>query len=398
MSNPRETMSLRRSAALSLALTALAASASCEFEDPNAPPPPDECVKKSKGPAEAGLWAIVDGPPACSTTNPARPEGDDTLIYYSGGGWNAESAHCRALDIFLGATPITDPDLDMDGKPDVTIERNFEVPLDAIGYCLINEGTPSEITAYSTCGIQSAGQGACEQTLVQAPKANDITAQWFNCPGGPLCAPQSDDGCLAEAGDGKSYAAFVDDPDFFCAGTKQEGTLSDAEDTLMVMTGTRFKASSALCVAAGPYNKTGVPTYGVGPLSRLAVRDMATNLPVLDPAKNPVPNGIADGYCLFNKGLAEEFVLYSMCSGLAPVEPVDAGPVADGGTPAKPVTPPVVLTRKERCAGFKEEMTADGGTTRTSVWGTKVPSPRAGEWVDCPGGPLCNLPLKMVPP
>jgi len=379
----------------SLALTSLAISA-CGFEDPNAPPPPDKCVKQYKGPGEAGLWAIVDGPPSCASTNPARPEGDDTLIYFSGGGWNTEAAHCRAIDIFLGATPIGDPDLNMDGKPDVTIEKNFEIPLDAIGYCLINAGTPSEITAYSTCGIQSAGQGACEQTLPKTPGA-DITAKWFNCPGGPSCAPKSDDACLAEAGDGKGYAAYVDDPDFFCTGTKREGTLSDAQDTIMVMTGTRFKLSSALCVAAGPYNLLGVPTYGVGPMSRLATRDMKTNLPVLNPTKDPVPNGVTDGYCLFNKGLAEEFALYETCSGLAPVEPVDAGPAPDGGM--KPATPmaPAVLTRQERCAGYREVPAGDGGVKRTSVWANKIPTPRAGEWVKCPGGPLCDLPVTPAP-
>ncbi len=387
-------MSLGRTALLSLALTSLAIGG-CLFEDPNAPPPPDKCVTENAGPREANLWAMVDGPPACASTNPARPEGDDTLIYYSGGAWNTKAAHCRAIDIFLGVTPISDPDLDGDMVPDVTVEKGFTIPLDAIGYCLVNAGTPSELTVYSTCGIQSAGLGACEQTL-PTTKEGRITADWFNCPGGSRCAPKSTDGCLAEAGDGKAYAAYVDDPDFFCTGTPREDMLTDAEDTILVVTGTRYKLSSALCLATGPYNSLGIATYGIGPISRIAHRDEKTNLPVLNPAKDPVPNGMTDGYCLFNKGLAEEFALYEMCSGLAPVEPVDAGPAGDGGmTPAKPTT--AVLTRQERCAGYREVPASDGGVRQMSVWGNKIPSPRQGEWVTCPDGPLCALPLTPAP-
>jgi len=395
MSNLRERMSRVRVSPYSLFFSLSAAClalSGCTFVDPNEPPPPDACVKQFKGAPESRLWAIVDGPPACSTTNPARPEGDDTLIHYTGGAWNADAALCRALDIFLGATPITDPDINpMDGIPDVTIERNFEVPLDAIGYCIVNKGTASEMVIYSTCGIQSAGLGACEQTLVGAPKADNITAEWFNCPGGPACAPKSDDACLQEAGDGKGYAGYVDDPDFFCTGTDREGELTDAQDSMLVVTGTRYKRASAICVGSSPYDSKAGQAFGMGPLSRLSTRDMATGLPVLDPARNPVPNGQAKGYCLFNKGLAEEYVLYSLCDGLEPADPSDTDA---GATAGKPDVKPEVDTPAERCPGYKSVQDGDAGTKQVSVWGVKVPSPRAGIWFDCPGGEFCNLPTK----
>lgn len=375
-------MSLFRRTSSSCLVLALFAHTGCAFDDPNAPPPPDECVKKYKGPAEARLWAIVDGPPSCATTNPARPEGDDTIVHFTGGRWNAEAAHCRAIDVFLGAVEVGDPRNEA-GVPQIEIQRNFEIPLDAIGYCIVNKGTPSEIVAYSTCGYQSAGEGACEETLVNTPGA-EITAEWFNCPGGDACAPASEDACLAEAGDGKAYAAYVDDPDFFCTGTPNEGKLSDAQDTIMVITGTRYKQSSAICLAASTYDSKAGLAFGVGPMARLGTRD-ANNVPVLDPTRNhPIPNGLTDGYCLFNKGLAEEFVLYSMCSGKAPVE------ATDGGMPTE--SPTANLTRQQRCAGTMQ-VAGDGGTKEESVWGNRVPSPRKGEWVACPGGPLCNLPL-----
>ncbi len=363
----------------------------CTFEDPNAPPPPDICLAKSKRSGQHGLWAMVDGPPSCATTNPTRPEGDDTLIHYTGSGWDELSAHCRARDIFLGAVAINDPDLDGDDLPEVTVERDFARPLDAIGYCLINARTPSELTVYSTCGEQSAGQAACEELLPRQSHA-EITTTWFNCPGGSACAPASHDACLARAGDGRAYAAFVDDPDFYCAGTPHEPILTDAQDSLLIITGTRYNQSSAICTATSVYDSKAGLAFGIGPMSRISTRD-ADHVPILDPARHPVPNGLADGYCLFNQGLAEEFVLYSLCSGLAPVSAVDGGVPPDGGGMAAPPTK-TVLSRQERCAGYREKTLPDGGVKTVSAWGDKVSAPRHGEWVTCPGGPLCTLPLK----
>ncbi len=366
-----------------VALLVLRLGSGCTFVDPNAPPPPDKCVQTHGGPSESGLWAIVDGPPSCASTNVARPEGDDTLVHFTGGKWNADAAHCRAIDIFLGAVEIGDPKNDA-GVHIVEIQRNFQIPLDAIGYCIVNKGTPSELIAYSTCGIQSAGEGACEETLTNTPGAN-ITAEWVNCPGGEACAPSSDDVCLAEAGDGKAYAAYVDDPDFFCEGTPNAGKLTDAQDTIMVITGTRYKQTSAICIATSAYDSTGGLAFGVGPMARIGTRD-AKMIPVLDPARNqPIPNGLTDGYCIFHKGKAEEFLLYSMCNGKAkPVMLPDGGVVEPSGV--------ATLTRQQRCAGTVRVM-GDGGLTDMSVWMGKVNAPRQGEWVACPGGPLCNLPI-----
>jgi hypothetical protein len=388
-------MSVSRTALKSLAAW-IVLQAGCTFEDPNAPPPPDDCIKRYPGTPEKELWTGIDGPAACAGTNPARSDviDGDTIVHFTGSGWNEQSAHCRGIDLFLGATPVMNLDNDLDGVPDVVIKRNAEVPLDAIGYCLVNGGTPSEQVEYSVCGLQTAGKGACEQTLVQQGNA-EITAEWFNCPGAEFCAPASEDACLKEAGDGRVYAAYVDDPDFFCEGTPNAGSLTDVQDTLLVITGTRYKQSSAICIATSTYDSKAGLAFGIGSMSRISQRVMdgtrEPQLPVLDPERHPVPNGKADGYCLFNEGTAEEFVLYSMCNGQPETDP-DAEPL-DGGAPA-PFEPTFDLTRKERCIGATLQMQDDGTSKEVSLWGVKVPSPRKGKWFDCPGSELCNLPTK----
>ncbi len=375
-------MSFVRPATFAVTLGLLVATG-CAFDDPNAPPPPDLCVTKFSGPGEKKLWAIVDGPAGCAATNPARPEGHDTLVHFTGRAWNADAAHCRAIDLFLGAIEVGGVKNDA-GIPLIEVQRNFDVPLDALGYCIVNKGTASELVAYSTCGEQSAGETACESVLVKLASV-EITAEWFNCPGGPACAPTSDDACLREAGNGLAYAAYVDDPDLYCEATPQSDKLSDAQDSLLVTTGTRFKRASAICLATSPYDSAAGLAFGAGPMSVIGKRD-ENKLPVLDATRShPIPNGLTDGYCLFNKGLAEEFVLYSLCNGKAP--PLET----DAGTPA--VSPTADLTRQERCMGTFSVPGPDGGVMEASVWGGRVPSPRKGEWVACPGGPLCALPL-----
>jgi hypothetical protein len=183
----------------------------------------------------------------------------------------------------------------------------------------------------------------------------------------------------------RAYAAYVDDPDFFCEGTPNASTLNDGQDTLMVITGTRYKQASAICMATSAYDSRGGLAFGVGPMARIGTRD-ANNLPVLDPARNhPIPNGLTDGYCIFNKGSAEEFLLYSMCNGKAPVVETDGGTARE--------SPTANLTRQQRCAGTVQTTLADGGVKEESVWANRVAAPRKGEWVACPGGPLCNLPV-----
>ncbi len=384
-------MALRRFGWALVVLSAAGVS-DCAFEDPNAPPPLDRCIAERPGAPELGLWAAIDGPPSCPATNPARINAidGDTIVHFTGSAWTREAAHCRSLDLYFGVAKVTNPDLDMDGVPDIEIRGDAEIPLDAIGYCLVNGGTPSEQVEYSVCGIPSAGQSACEETLVRQDEAK-ITAEWFNCPGGPRCAPTEHDVCLREVGDGRAYATYVDDPDFFCAGTALESMLDDDQDTLLVVTGTRFKQSSALCIAASAYDSQAGLSFGLGPISRIAQRvvDDAREppRPILDPTRHPVPNGLADGYCIFNEGTASEFVFYSLCNG-QPSGETDDG---DAGAPA--FEPAYALTRQERCIGTRMVTDEDGERVEMSLWGGRVPKPRKGTWVDCPGGELCSLPL-----
>lgn len=301
----------------------------------------DPCLN-SDGPPLPNLWTIVDGPASCTATNPARPEGDDTILQFTGSAWSEESALCRAQDAFWGATVI---------QNEPTLEQGFVVPEDAIGYCIINEQTEAEVVMYSTCGIQSAAQAACEQTLPSM--VPELTARWEDCPKGARCAPLSPDVCFDTVGDGKAYSMYVDNPDLSCPA---ESDLDDTQDTLLFTLGAGYKQSIAICVGTSAYDQTGGLSFGVSAALRRTQGGSDGTLPDLREGDYS-PAG-AKGYCLFYEGTPKAFVLFSMCDELTPTD-----------------------------QGLKDALTPQQACEMAPS--ITMPKPRPGVWYDCPGSTLC---------
>src|SRR5688572_14474082 len=105
---------------------AAAIAAGCAFHDPNAPPPPDPCLSGAGRGAEE-LWARVDGPASCPD-----PTHADTISHFTGRGWSADSAYCRARDLFLGAAEVKNapqPDgMVISAVPALAVHEDLLVP------------------------------------------------------------------------------------------------------------------------------------------------------------------------------------------------------------------------------------------------------------------------------
>lgn len=383
---------LRTRTAWKMAIAGLALAAGCSFEDPNAPPPQDECIADNAGAVEGGLWAIVDGPPACSTTNPARPEGDDTIAFFTGGKWNEGAALCRARDLFLGASGVGNVDCASKQPPDpncreLTIQKGLslptDAPADAIGYCVINKGTPSEIVAYNTCGLQSAGEPACEELLPTQGKA-DVTAEWFNCPGGALCPAVPEDVCLKTAGDGSGYVMHVNNPDYSCGANSG---LSDANDSMLVTTSTGYGRQSAVCLGSSIYDADGNLLFGIGPTGRYRPAT-SPGIPMIGDG-DPRPAG-AKGYCLVHEATTFEYALFTLCDDI-----VMASAPTDGGISESVPVPECPAGAPDRACVCREgeEITPNTKCIRTPKQacehGVEKTTPRLGKWLACPGSPYC---------
>lgn len=373
----------------------------CAFEDPNAPPPEDECISgRPGGNAQEGLYAILDNVPPC-TENPSRSDDQDTVVRFTGGGWNADAAACRASQQFFEAVKSSrvanqqradydaNEDDEITGDERVAYEAAIKAdmlaypalegpPIDAVGYCIINKDTPSEHVVYSVCGQAAPGASACEVTL---PEAADvaIASEWQNCPGGALCAvvPEGDI-CIDNGGaaDAKFYTAHVDNAPERGGhqGVSCEGRddLDDTQDTIWMATGSAFGRQNSLCFANSPWDKAGRLLHTTSKLDRINAAVVDGGIPQV---KEQDPTG-ASGYCLVYEGKPWEYVLYAMCD-----QPLSEEQAAEFAAEAAALDPP------EDAPQTVQEKSCRFGIAGTSV---RVDEEGNGpKWFSCPGSPLC---------
>jgi hypothetical protein len=377
-----------------LALAVLTSSTSCAFEDPNAPPPQDHCIDANAGAAVRGLWARIDGPAGCGQTAPPSVD-EDTIAFFTGSKWGEASSLCRARDLFLGEATVYNADCANAVDPrklcePVKIEAGGSLPVaappEAIGYCLINKGTASEVVAYSVCGVQTAGEDACEHTLTRNA---DITAEWLNCPGAPLCPLPPDDVCLKGSSDKSGYVGYVDNPAYSC---DANSPLADHQDSMFVSTSTGYNPQMAVCMASTTYDAAGGLSFGHGAVVRYMPQNPPPGLPHID-AGDPTPAG-AKGYCLIHQDTVFEFALFSLCDEtLVPATDADSGvtePVpavlCEPGTPPRSDTGCLCredepVTAEDRCIRTPKQACEHGEA--------RVLKPRLGTWLACPGSPYC---------
>lgn len=294
------------------------------------------------GEVREGLWSVLDGISECAASNPARGNEHDSIVHYSGWGWTPTRAQCQNRRIL--SDYLRHPN-----ASEAVIRQGFQIPSDAFGYCVFDEGGPGEYVVYNVCD-----RGDADLQCFLARPRNNLTASWYDCPEGALCPSAPADECISRGLESKSYSMsmYVDNPAWACP---EESGLESSQDSLLITLSIGWTASSVLCLGASGYDATGAPQFGVS-AAVVSPLDPKGGLP--KPSEGtPSPKG-ASGYCSFYEDTVYAFVLFNMCDATS-----SAG--TDG---SKPLTP--------------EEACEQGANSDTEGF-------RRGFWNACPGSPLC---------